>query len=322
LVREWSVIVTKGIEAANTRNRLAGGFPINLRFLRLAFAALALAAGGDAMAQKADAAAGRNAKAGGSEPRLNLAINEGGAANADYSETLFRFQEFAELVEKTLNMKIAVVGARDRNRLKENLKARAYQLLLARPNDVPAEAVRDFGYQVIATAKEPSQTWFVVMHDSPLRTIADVKGRTIVTPDQYSNMWRVASAMLRDNKIDMSREQVKSMRDQAAIGWSLQSGFFDVGVLNSISGVARTWEKNGGRVIAKSRDLPNMPFIASPDVTSAQVAKLRAAVVNLDQTEPGRAILKKIGLTGFQETPNKVLLDFLAWIGDLEVKQP
>jgi ABC-type phosphate/phosphonate transport system substrate-binding protein len=316
------VIVTKRIEAANVRNRLAGGLPINLRFLRLAFAALALAAGGGAMAQKADAAAGRNARAGGSEPRLNLAINEGGAANADYSETIFRFQEFAELVEKTLNMKIAVVGARDRNRLKENLKARAYQLLLARPNDVPAEAVRDFGYQVIATAKEPSQTWFVVTQDSPVRTINDVKGRTIVTPDQYSNMWRVASAMLRDNKIDMSREQVKSMRDQAAIGWSLQSGFFEVGVLNSISGVARTWEKNGGRVIAKSRDLPNMPFIASPEVTSAQVAKLRAAVVNLDQTEQGRAILKKIGLTGFQETQNKALLDFLAWIGDLEVKQP
>jgi hypothetical protein len=52
------------------------------------------------------------------------------------------------------------------------------------------------------------------------------------------------------------------------------------------------------------------------------VAKLRTAVVNLDQSEQGRAILKKIGLTGFQETQNKALLDFLAWIGDLEVKQP
>jgi len=314
--------VTKGNWAANAQDRLAVGCFFHLRFLRLALLALALGATG-ALAQKTDATAGsRSAKAGGAEARIILAINEGGAANADYSETIFRFQEFADLVEKALGMKVAVVGARDRNRLKDNLRNRNYQLLLARPNDVPAEAVRDFGYQSIATAKEPSQTWFVVMHDSPLRTLADVKGRTIVTPDQYSNMWRVANAMLRDNKIDMSREQVKSMRDQAAIGWSLQSGFFDVGVLNSVSGVARTWEKNGGRVIAKSRDLPNMPFIASPDVTSAQVAKLRTAVVSLDQTEPGRAILKKIGLTGFQETPNKVLLDFLAWIGDLDVKQP
>jgi phosphonate transport system substrate-binding protein len=254
---------------------------------------------------------------------LVFAINEGGAGNADAADILFRYQELGEVVEKELRMKVSIVNARGRDRLKENLKSQAYAFLLARPNDVPAEAVRDFGYQPVVSAKEPYQTLFIVVKNSPIKTIADVKGRTILTPDQYSNMWRAANAMLRDNKIDMGKEAVRSMRDQAAIGWSLENGFFDVGVVNSASGVGRSWEKNGGRVIARSRDQINMPMIASPKISSAQIERVRAAILALDSTDGGQAILKKIGMpAGFKETPRQAYIEFLAWLGDLDVKQP
>jgi phosphonate transport system substrate-binding protein len=268
---------------------------------------------GGALAQK------QAAKPAETQARLTLAVNEGGAANADAAETLFKYQEIADLVEKVMRRQVVIVAVRDRTKLKNALKKNDYALLLARPNDVPAEAIRDNGYQAIAMAKEPSQTLLIVPKNSTLKNIADIKGKTIVTPDQYSNMWRVANAMLRDNNVIMANEKVKSMRDQAAIGWSMENAFYDVGVINSISGVAKSWEKNGGRVLARSRELPNMPFIASPEVTPEQVEKLRAAVVALDTTDAGKAVLKKIGLTGFQPANARVFLDFLAWIGDLEV---
>ena len=296
--------MTKSISVAGRQHRPAGCRLFIMRFLRGAFLLLALAAGAGALAQK--------------DSRITLAIHEGAAAEADYAETKFRFEDFAALLEKTLDARVTVVVARNRDRLKESLKARNYQLLLARPNDLPAEAVRDFGYQLIATAREPSQAWFVVMRDSPLRSLADLKGRTIVTSEPQSNTWRVAHAMLRDHKIGVRRENVKSMRDQAAIGWAVQGAIFEVGVIDSVSAVARSWENNGGRVIARSRDLPNMPFIASPDLSGAQVARLRAALIALDSSDPGRALLKKTGLGAFQETPARALLDFLAWIGDPE----
>jgi len=292
----------------NSKNR----FNPVLAMLRLALLLLALGASGSSLAQKA--AAKR------AEPpsRIVLAINEGGAANADATETLFKYQEFAEVVEKALRAQIVIVAVRDRDKLRNALKKHEYPLLLARPNDVPAEAIRDYGYQPIVAAKEPSQALFIVKKDSALKTIADVKGKTIVTPDQYSNMWRVANAMLRDAKITMANEQVKAMRDQAAIGWSMENGFYDVGVINSVSGVARSWEKNGGRVIARSRELPNMPMIASPQVSDEQITKMRAALIALDSSDGGKAILKKVGLTGFQYTSAKVFVDFLDWLGDLE----
>ena len=285
----------------------------SLKIACFAVFSLALGAGTSALAQKPAA------KAADSQPKILLAVNEGGAANADATETILRFQEFSQVVEKTLRLPVAIVAVRDRNVLLVALQRQAYALLLARPNDVPAQAIRDFGYQPVVTEKVPSQALFIVRKDSPLKSIADVRGKSIVTPDQYSNIWRAANAMLRDNKITMSNEKVRAMRDQAAIGWSMENGFFDVAVVNSASATGRTWEKNGGRVIARSAEMPNMPLIASPELSAAQVAKLRAALVALDSSENGKAMLKKIGLTGFKETSPQVFLDLLKWMGELEV---
>jgi ABC-type phosphate/phosphonate transport system substrate-binding protein len=266
---------------------------------------LALAACTGAFAQKKEA------------PRLQLAINEGGAANADATDTVYRFEEFGQILSKAIGVPIAIVPLRDRKVVREQLKRHAYAFLFQRPNDVPAEAIRDWGYQPVVNAKEASRALFIVKADSPLKSITDVKGKSIVTPDQYSNMWRVANAMLRDAKIDMAQEKVRAMRDQAAIGWSMEGGFFDVAVVNSVSGVGRTWEMKGGRVIARSVELPNMPLIASPDITAAQILKIRAALVNIEATDAGQAMLKKIGLTGFREANTQEFLDFIKWLGDL-----
>jgi hypothetical protein len=126
--------------------------------------ALLLALGAGSAAAQSDAQAAIRAM----DPskRITLAVNEGGAANADYTETQLRFEEFTHLVQKAMGKPVLIVSARNRDRLQENLKKGAYPLLLARPNDVPAQAVRDWGYQVIAVAKEPSQCWLVVPKDS------------------------------------------------------------------------------------------------------------------------------------------------------------
>ena len=253
------------------------------------------------------------------QARLLVAINEGAAGNADASETLFRYEELTELIQKTLRAPIVAVAVRDPKKLKTSLRKHEYALLLSRPSDLPSEAIRDFGYRPVVMATEPGRTLFIVHKNSSLRTIRDVKGRTIITPDQHSYIWRVANAMLRDANINMAGEKVRSMRDQAAIGWSMENEFFDVGVVNAISGVGRSWEKNGHRVIARSGALPNMPMIASPRVSDAQVATLRSALVGLADSDSGRAVLKKIGVpTGFQDASAPPFLELLKWIGDLE----
>lgn len=287
---------------------------------RSAVVALCAIGAGSGFAQKPPPSVHSPSRATGASRPLVMAVNEGAAEDSDYTAMFFRFDGFARVVEKALGERVVMVPARIRSTLKANLKNHTLDLLISRPNDVPAEAVRDFGYQPVASAKEPYRTLFIVAKTSPLKAIADVKGRRIVTPDAYSNMWRAANAMLRDAGIDMMQQQVKAMRDQAAIAWSVENGFYDVGVVNSVSGVGRTWEKKGGRVIATSREQINMPFIASPAMSPQKVARLRAAVLALDSSDAGRAILKSIGVpTGFKEAPQEEFFALLKWLGK-EVK--
>jgi len=266
-----------------------------------------------------EALAQQRSKSGADQSRVLLAVNEGGAGNMDATEILLRYEDLARVIEKALRRPVSILAVRERKVLLDGVRNGSYTLVLTRPIDLPAEAIRNYRYQPVVSAKESSQALLIVRKDSPLRSITDVRGKTIVTPDLYSSMWRLANAMLRDNNINLSKENVRAMRDQAAIGWSMENGFFDVGVVNSVSAVGRTWEKKGGRVLARSPETPNMPLIASPQMSPAQVTAVRAALVALDSTESGIAVLKKIGINGFKDTPAKEYLDLLVWLGDIPV---
>jgi phosphonate transport system substrate-binding protein len=249
---------------------------------------------------------------------LLLAVNEGAAGNVDAFEIGLRYEGFKGVIEKAVGQKLSLVAVRDPKVLRQSLETGAYALVLSRPVDVLAEAIRSRGYQPVVVAKGSGQALFIVPKDSPLRTLADIRGKSIVTPDRNSYMWRIAAAMMRDNHLSIQDQKVRSMRDQAAIGWSMENGFFDVGVVASFSGVGRNWEKRGGRVIARSRDLPMVPLVASPKLTATQTAKVRNALISLDSSDQGKAILKQVGVAGFQETSPEPFLGLLTWLGEIE----
>src|ERR1043166_5115339 len=73
-----------------------------------------------------------------------FAINEGGSGNADAADILFRYQEFGEVVEKAMRVKVSIVSGRGRDRLKETLKTHSYGLLLARVDDADLPPQRLF----------------------------------------------------------------------------------------------------------------------------------------------------------------------------------
>jgi phosphonate transport system substrate-binding protein len=264
-------------------------------------------------------AVGQQSRSANPQERLLFAINEGGAGNLDATEILLRYEELGHIIEKALRKPVSIVAVRERKALEDGIKRGAFALVLTRPVDLPAEAVRDHRYHPVVSARESARAIFIVRKDSPLKSIADVKGKSIVTPDLYSAMWRIANAMLRDSGVSLSKEKVRPMRDQAAIGWSMENGFFDVGVVNSVSAVGRTWEKNGGRVLARSPETPNMPLIASSQLSPAQIAAVRTTLIGLDSAEGGAAVLKNLGITGFKDTSSKEYIDLLAWLGEIPV---
>lgn len=248
--------------------------------------------------------------------QLILAVSEGTSGAQDSGDVLNKYADFVALLQRVLGRPVAVVLARDFGMLEKQMKHRAYDFVLARPSDYPARGVRDYGYSLVTITRGDGHAVFIVRKDSPLKDLGDLRGKAILLPEKAAYMSRVAVATLRDNGIDVAKEPaVQYQRDQAVIGYAVENGLADVGAVASYSGVAKNWEKKGGRILFRGSNRPYQPLIASPNVPHQDVEKLRAALVGLDQNEEGRLLLRRLGFAGFTQGREEEMLDLLKWLG-------
>lgn len=282
--------------------------PDSPRRRKLLLAALGALGGAPAVAQDAAPAAAAG--------EWLIAVSEGTSGSQSTLEVMARYEELVRAIGRAVNRKVSFFLARDFEMLEDGVRRQAYHLVLARPSDYPARAMRDRGYQLVVTTRGDGYIRFIVPKDSPLKSVREVSGRRIAFPEDISYAARVATATLRDNGIDIGREKsVQYFRDQAAIGFVLEAGLADVGAVMSYSGVGRDWEKKGGRVLLDGPRKPYMPMVASPRVSAQELAQLRAALIALDQTPAGQATLKRIGIGGFEPREPGELIALLKWLG-------
>jgi hypothetical protein len=117
---------------------------------------------------------------------------------------------------------------------------------------------------------------------------------------------------LRDQGIDLSKEKVERVREQGAIPFYRTNKLADVGGVASYSGVAKSLEKTGHRVLHKSVAQPYFPIVVNKNLRAAQMQSIQRAVVGLGETEDGRAVLRSIGVQNVETSTEKRLRDLLA----------
>src|SRR5215472_14518147 len=122
-----------------------------IEFGRCAILALAVAAHSGAYAQKQKPAAKEGET---SDHRLIFAINEGAAGNMTATDILFRYEGFKPVVEKAIGQPIVLLAVRDAKELRRSISTGAYALIMSRPADTLAEAVKDYGYQAVVSSTE------------------------------------------------------------------------------------------------------------------------------------------------------------------------
>ena len=246
---------------------------------------------------------------------LVMAISEGSSGGTDHARVIAKYQGLADAIGKSINQQVSVVFIREFAALEDGLKNQRFDLAMARPSDYPARALRDHGYQFVASAKPEGHCLIIVPQDAPYKTLADIKGKRIVLPNPAAYMTKFCAAELRDQGIDLAKEKVERVREQGAIPFYLDNKFGDVGGVASYSGVAKSLEKTGHRVLHKSVAQPYFPLVANKTLSAAQVQTIQRAVVALSETDDGRAVLKNVGIEGFDTSTEKRLRDLLSWLG-------
>jgi len=246
---------------------------------------------------------------------LILAISEGTSGGTDHARVIAKYQGLADALGKSINQKVNVVFIREFSSLEEGLKERRFAMAMARPSDFPARGLRDHGYQYVASAKPDGQCLIVVPRESAFKTLADIKGKRLVLPEPAAYMAKFCASTLRDEGIDIARENVQRVREQGAVPFYLSNKFADVGGVASYSGVAKSLDKSGLRVLHTSVPQPYFPLIVDREFTRAQIEAMQKALRALPDAEAGQAVLKSVGVQGFDTGTEKRLRDLLTWLG-------
>lgn len=246
---------------------------------------------------------------------LIMGVSEGTSGGLDHAQVIAKYQGLADVIGRSVKQKVSVVFAREFSALEEGMKTGRYDLVIARPSDYPARGLRDYGYKFVASAKPDGQCFLIVPKDSPIKTLADVKGKKIALPEPAAYMTKFCRAELRTLGIDTSGPNVQYVREQGAVAFYLDNRFAEVGGVASYSGVAKKWEKDGNRIVHKSVPQPYFPLIAGKRVTGAQVEAIQKSLVAMADNEADEAVLKRVGIKEFDITSEKRLKDLLTWLG-------
>lgn len=247
--------------------------------------------------------------------QLIFAVSEGTSGGIDAEVARAKYQPLADVLGRSINADIKVAFVREFSALEKGMKDNQYELVIARPSDYPARGLRDYRYSFVATAKQDGQCMLIVHKDSPIRKVADLKGKTFIFPEKKAYMTRFCRAELREQGILIDHESVSYVREQGAIPFSIEHRISDVGGVASYSGAYSQWVKDGHRVLHQSAPQPYMPLVASPAVTAEQIAKMQRALNELAGSDSGHQILKRVGVAGFVTTEEGRLRKLLEWLG-------
>ncbi len=249
------------------------------------------------------------------ESELTLAVSEGTSGGLDHGRVILKYGGLADAIGRAAKRRVQVVFAREFSALDDGMRSGRFDLVLARPSDYPARAVRDHGYQFVASARPDGHCLVITRQDSPLKTLDQAKGARWALPEQVSYMTKFCTAELRDRGIVVANEKVQYLREQAAVTFYLDQKLADVGAIASYSGPAKSLEKSGHRVLHKSVAQPFFPLVAGKRITPEQVRAIQAELASLGQSESGRAVLKTVGVQSFDASSGERLNALLTWLG-------
>lgn len=143
--------------------------------------------------------------------------------------------------------------------------------------------------KMVTQGRSAFQLMLVVRADSPIRSVAELKGKSFAFGDKAALLQRAAVVSAGIRLEDLGSYRYIGHYDNIARG--VASGDFDAGVLKDST--AFEWEKKGLRVIWKSPDLPPYNIVTRGQIDDALFERIRAAFLRLDIGQPAHASVIK-----------------------------
>jgi phosphonate transport system substrate-binding protein len=247
---------------------------------------------------------------------LVFAVNEGVTYRVPNEEIRGRYAAIAADLSKILKQPVTVEPVGDYPSLRKGLAAKSFDLAMVHPAHLSIQAIKESGYKLVAVTKgfQQYKASFLVRADSPLKTLAELKGQSLGAPDEDSITAWMVRATLREAQIDPQGMTITYTRYQDAVPFFVENNLTSAGATAS-AGVVKAWQAKGGKVLTASRPVPIKHIIASPALSAEQIEKVREYLLALDTTDEGRKKLEPSKYAGFDRYDEAALLGLGKWLG-------
>jgi len=258
------------------------------------------------------------------EKDLVFAITEGVTYEATPKDVRDRFALIAEIIGRMTGRRVTIVVVPSYDDARAGLLKQEYDIAFVHPAHVAMAEIKAGRYRAVAwTSGFTEYTVSLMMNaGEPLKSLDDLKGRTIVTPDPDSITAAMVRAMFRAEKLPLTTGKestpgavrVITTRYQEAVPFYVENNFAQVGA-SAANSVVKAWTDKGGQVLARSRPVPIKQFIASSKMPTDEQARIRETLLNLRDSRVGREALAIVGYKGFVAPNPELESATIAWLG-------
>ena len=255
---------------------------------------------------------------------LIFAVTEGVTYQATPKEIRDKFAPLADHLGKAIGRRVKVVLVPAYDDLRVGMGKQEYDMAFVHPAHVAMAEIKAGRYKAVAwTTGFTEYTVSLLMNaNEPLKSMTDLNGRTLVTPDPDSITAAMVRAMFRTEKLTATtaREptptsvRVITTRYQDAVPFYLEYGFAQAGA-TAANAVVKAWTDKGGKVLARSRPVPIKQVIVSTRMPVEEQERIRDALITMTQSKPGHDALDTVGYKGFVAPNREVEVATIAWLG-------
>jgi phosphonate transport system substrate-binding protein len=261
---------------------------------------------------------------------LVFGVTEGVTYQATPKEIRDKFTPLAEYVGKAAGRRVKVVLVPAYDDVRAGMAKQEYDLVFIHPAHVAMAEIKEGRYKAIAwTSGFTDYTVSVLVNaNEPLKSLDDLKGHTLVTPDPDSITAMMVRAMLRTGKLPYttakpdganakelaSSIRIITTRYQDAVPFYIENSFAQAGATAARS-VVKAWTDKGGKVLAQSRAVPIKQLLVTKAMPADEQERIRTALLAIGQSKPGRDALDAIGYKGFVAPNPEVESSTIAWLG-------
>lgn len=222
------------------------------------------------------------------------------------------FTPLAKYLEKETGMAVKMIIPKDFDTWTKDAKAGAYDIAYTNPflYVLVKKAVKEAEPLVIASEPEIGKELFgtiIVKKESPIKSIAELKGKTIAATDPGSagaylvQMLMLQKSGVKKDDIKLIFEKKRDPVAQAVLDGKAEAGFIRDDDLEKLKAGAAKFRKLG-----VSDAIPNWPIFIAKKTDPATAAKIKAALLKL---KPGDlkslSVLAPAKIDGFVPTSDK-----------------